>query len=99
MPPFTASEIKKYLADTPTWSVTGDKKIHKEFKFKNFKQALNFVNRVGSLAESEGHHPDINLHNWNRVTITLSTHAINGLSENDFIVAAKIDENEKKQQK
>lgn len=67
------------------------KKIEKEYKFKNFKEALSFVNKVGDLAESEGHHPDINLHNWNKVKLTLSTHAIGGLSENDFILASKID--------
>lgn len=73
------------------WIDVDQKQIEKEYKFKNFKEALAFVNKVGKIAEEEGHHPDINLHNWNRVKLTLSTHAIVGLSENDFILASKID--------
>ncbi|OGH38025.1 MAG: hypothetical protein A3B44_00720 [Candidatus Levybacteria bacterium RIFCSPLOWO2_01_FULL_38_21] len=64
-------------------------KISKKFKFKNFKEALEFVNKVGDIAESEGHHPDISF-GWGRAEITLYTHAVSGLSENDFILAAKI---------
>jgi len=67
------------------------KRIAKDYKFKDFNEALAFVNKVGHLSEEEGHHPDINLHNWNKVTLTLTTHAIGPLSENDFILAAKID--------
>lgn len=63
--------------------------ISKNFKFKDFKEALEFVNKVGDIAEAEGHHPDIEL-GWGKVNITLTTHAIHGLSQNDFIVAAKI---------
>ena len=63
--------------------------ISKKFEFKNFKEALEFVNKVGEIAESEGHHPDIEL-GWGKVNITLTTHAIGGLSQNDFILAAKI---------
>jgi pterin-4a-carbinolamine dehydratase len=66
-------------------------KITKEYKFKNFAEALSFVNRVGEIAEKEGHHPDINF-GWGYVTITLQTHSINGLSRNDFILAVKINE-------
>lgn len=73
------------------WEVVENKKIRKEFTFPDFKSALAFVNKVGDIAESEGHHPDIQL-GWGRVGIELWTHAINGLSENDFIVAAKIDQ-------
>ena len=65
-------------------------KIVKNFKFKNFKAALKFVNKVGGIAESEGHHPDVAF-GWGRAEITLYTHAVSGLSENDFILAAKID--------
>ena len=65
--------------------------IEREFKFRNFKEGLVFINRVADLAETEGHHPDIFLHNWNRVKISLMTHAIKGLYSNDFILAAKID--------
>lgn len=72
------------------WEISEDaKQISKKFKFKDFKDALEFVNKVGAIAESEGHHPDIEL-GWGKVNITLSTHAIGGLSQNDFIVAAKV---------
>lgn len=79
------------LKETPGWELVVDgKKISRKYKFKNFKEALAFVNKVGAIAEEEGHHPDIEL-GWGRVRIELSTHAIGGLSENDFILAAKID--------
>lgn len=88
--PMKRSEFEQYLDQVIGWSIREDKKLEKEFKFKNFKEALLFINKVGAIAEEEGHHPDINLHNWNRVTLTLSTHAIGGLSLNDFIVGRKI---------
>lgn len=90
MPPMTAEQIKPYLDEVKGWSLVGIQKIFKEYKFKNFKEALGFVNKVGELAESEGHHPDFAIL-YNRVIINLTTHAIGGLSENDFIMAAKID--------
>ncbi|OGI76507.1 hypothetical protein A3C57_01440 [Candidatus Nomurabacteria bacterium RIFCSPHIGHO2_02_FULL_33_12] len=75
----------------PNWTLPDDiKSIYREFKFTNFKQALDFTNKVGLIAEAEGHHPDIEL-SWGKVGIKLSTHAIDGLSGNDFILAAKID--------
>lgn len=77
------------VAETPDWAVKG-KTIERDFKCKNFQEALNFVNKVGEIAESEGHHPDILIHGWNKVRLTLSTHALGGLTQNDFIVAAKI---------
>lgn len=90
--PLTPDEYGAYLRNELSgWTDIDEKKIEKEFKFKNFREALSFVNKVGDLAESEGHHPDIALHNWNKVKLTLSTHAIGGLSENDFILASKID--------
>lgn len=79
------------LAEVETWSVLQHKKLQKNFQFLDFAATLAFVNKVATLAESEGHHPDLNIHDWNKLTITLSTHAIDGLSENDFILAAKID--------
>ncbi|HLD04049.1 MAG TPA: 4a-hydroxytetrahydrobiopterin dehydratase [Candidatus Dojkabacteria bacterium] len=91
-PPLTADEIAAYqkLLGTP-WDVSGDlRKISRGFKFKNFATALEFINKVGKIAEQQGHHPDIYLHNYNKVRIDLWTHAIGGLSENDFIMAAKI---------
>lgn len=84
-------EYSPHLAQLSGWSVHEEREIVKEFKFKNFKEALLFVNKVGEVAESEGHHPDILLHSWNKVKVVLSTHSIGGLSLNDFIVAAKID--------
>ena len=89
--PFDKNETDKYLSMVKEWSVEEGKKIKKEFKFKDFKEALNFVNKVGDIAESENHHPNIYLYGWNKVRITLTTHAIKGLSINDFILASKID--------
>lgn len=91
--PLTLDEYGAFLrGELSGWVDVDTKKIEKEYKLKNFKEALEFVNKVGVLAESEGHHPDINLYGWNKVKLTLSTHAIGGLSENDFILAAKIDD-------
>ena len=92
MPPLTRAQFAPYLSTLPEWSVIDDRRIEKIFKFGTFADALAFVNKVGAIAEENGHHPDINLFGWNKVTITLSTHAIDGLSENDFILASKIDE-------
>lgn len=90
--PLKKSEFEVYLTQVSDWAVVyDDKAIERDFKFKNFKEALVFVNKVGEIAESEGHHPDIYLHNWRKVKLTLSTHAIKGLSVNDFILAAKVD--------
>lgn len=82
---------RELLVQVPGWELSGDgKQIFKEWKCKNFKEALAFVNKVGEIAESEGHHPNIYVHGWNKVKLELSTHAIGGLTENDFIMAAKI---------
>jgi len=89
MPPLKKAEVEIFLSQVPGWSLNG-KWITKEFKFKNFVAAMKFVNRVADLAEQEGHHPDIHIH-YNIVRLDLWTHAIDGLSENDFILAAKID--------
>lgn len=92
--PFTKKEAIEYLKMTREWELLPGKplKIQRKFVFKNFKEALNFANKVGRLAESEGHHPDLNLHNYKKLDITLYTHAIGGLSVNDFIMAAKINQ-------
>ena len=89
VPPLGKAEVERLLYQVSGWSLSG-KWITKEFKFKNFVAAMKFVNRVADLAEEEGHHPDINIH-YNIVRFDIWTHAINGLSENDFILAAKID--------
>ncbi len=73
------------------WELVEGKKITHKYKFKNFKEALEFVNKVGAIAENEGHHPDIEL-GWGRVLVSLMTHKIGGLSRNDFIMASKIDD-------
>lgn len=92
IPPLTKDEVKAMRDEVKEWNVASDNlSINREFTFKDFKEALTFVNSVGALAEEEGHHPDINLHAYKNVLVTLSTHAIQGLSENDFILAAKID--------
>lgn len=74
------------------WNIIDDKRLEKVLQFKDFASALAFVNSVGKIAETEGHHPDINIFSWNKVKLILFTHSIDGLSENDFILAAKIDE-------
>jgi len=89
VPPLGKSEVERLLAQIPGWSLSG-KWISKEFNLKNFVQAMKFVNRVADLAESEGHHPDLHIH-YNRVRFDIWTHAIDGLTENDFILAAKIE--------
>jgi len=73
------------------WHDVEEIKIEKNYKFKNFQEALDFTAKIGQIAEEEVRHPDIYLHNWNKVRLTLTTHAIKGLSENDFILASKID--------
>jgi len=89
-PPLGVEEIKNYLSDLNNWEVLENNKIIKEFKFKDFKEAMEFVNKVADLAENEGHHPNIGI-NYNKVEIVLWTHSIGGLSENDFILAIKLD--------
>ena len=89
--PFDKKETDKYLTIVSGWSTDDYLKVIKNFKFKDFKEALNFVNKVGEIAENENHHPNIYLYGWNKVKITLETHAIGGLSINDFILASKID--------
>src|SRR3989344_7047999 len=89
--PFDKEEAEVLLKQVNGWKLSDDAKhITKEFKFKNFVEALAFTNKIGAIAEGEGHHPDVEL-SWGRVGVSLTTHAIKGLSENDFILAAKID--------
>lgn len=89
-PPLSADQVQSYLGQVQGWELQEGVKIKKEFRFKDFKSAIQFVDGVAECAEQEGHHPGI-LITYNKVKITLSTHAIGGLSENDFILAAKID--------
>ena len=90
VPTLGKTEVERLLAEVSGWSLNG-KWITKECKFKNFVETMKFVNRVAELAEGEGHHPDIHIH-YNVVRFDIWTHAIDGLSENGFILAAKIDE-------
>ena len=89
------SEIHKYQKKIDGWEVTSNEKkiyfLEKEFKFKNFLNSQKFINEVSKISENEGHHPDI-LFGWGYAKIKITTHAIEGLSENDFILAAKIDQ-------
>ena len=93
-PPFDTTEIHKYLKKVDGWDVKSDEKksfyLIKSFNFKNFEQSQVFVNQVGKIAEEENHHPDISF-GWGYCKIKIFTHAIKGLSESDFILAAKID--------
>lgn len=88
----TKNQAEMLLPQVFGWVLRGEKVIGRAFMFKDFASAMRFVNAVADLAESQGHHPDISIHGWNHVALTLSTHAINGLSGNDFIMAAKINE-------
>ena len=91
MKPLSRADAQDYLDEVSNWALDESaRKISKEFKFKDFIGAINFVQRVADVAEMEGHHPDIHIH-YNKVLLELWTHAIGGLSENDFILAAKID--------
>jgi len=83
-------EAEKRLQSLKGWSLR-DNSIERNFKFRDFRQAVEFVNKVAEVAESENHHPDILLWSWNNVKITLTTHSAGGLSEKDFAVAEKID--------
>jgi len=90
-PPLTQEEVAKFLTQILGWTAAKDgKSVSKEFTFKDFKESMRFVNKVAEIAEAEGHHPDISIF-YNKVKLELSTHAIGGLSENDFIVASRVD--------
>ena len=92
VPKMTITEAKKQLKHLTGWVLTEDKqRIRKTWIVKNFMAAMNFFNHVACIAECEGHHPDLHLEGYRRVSIEIYTHAIGGLSENDFILAAKID--------
>jgi 4a-hydroxytetrahydrobiopterin dehydratase len=90
VPRLTGAEIEQFMGELREWEVVGEHHLKKTYAFPNFQQALALVNRIGEVAEAEGHHPDI-CFGWGRVELTLYTHAIDGLSESDFILAAKID--------
>lgn len=89
--PLKGDKLKElYKELNPEWKLIDEHHLLREYKFKNFKEALDFTNTIGFLADKENHHPDIHL-TWGKVTITLFTHKIDGLSEADFVLAAKYD--------
>ena len=91
IPPLTGPELERFAAQLPEWKVIDSHHLERSFAFPNFVTALAFVNRIGAVAEREGHHPDLTL-SWGRVGVITYTHSIKGLSESDFILAAKIDQ-------
>lgn len=92
VPPLTAPEAEKLRGQAPEWALLDDaRRIERTFRFGNFREALTFVHKVGELAESEAHHPDISF-GWGYATVSLRTKKIKGLHENDFIMAVKIDQ-------
>jgi 4a-hydroxytetrahydrobiopterin dehydratase len=90
VPPLTAEAAKRLLPEAEGWRLEQNAtRLERRFEFRDFVEAMKFVNRVADLAEQEGHHPDFAIH-WNKVDLTLWTHKIGGLHENDFILAAKV---------
>jgi 4a-hydroxytetrahydrobiopterin dehydratase len=94
MPPMEKGKVNELLKEVPSWSLNNNGHLSKRFEFKNFVEAMGFLNKVAKIAEKEGHHPDFSVH-YRKVDFEIWTHAINGLSENDFILAAKIDQLQK----
>ena len=94
VPPLKGAELETLRKNVPGWTVVNEHHLQRAFRFPDFKEALAFVNRVGALAEEQGHHPDILLA-WGKAEITIWTHKVDGLTESDFIMAAKIDRVEK----
>ena len=89
-PPLKGAELDELRRQLPEWEVVEEHHLRRVFRFKNFREALGFVNKVGELAEEQGHHPDI-CFGWGKAEVTIWTHKINGLTESDFIFAAKVD--------
>jgi len=90
MPPMKGDEITEMSSQLPDWQVVNEHHLQRNYRFKDFRESLDFVNRVGELAEEQGHHPDI-CFGWGKADITIWTHKIDGLTESDFVLAAKID--------
>lgn len=90
VPPMTGEEIPRFSSQLPNWQVVNEHHLKRSYQFKDFRETLDFVNQVGALAEEQGHHPDI-CFGWGKAEITIWTHKIDGLTESDFVLAAKID--------
>jgi 4a-hydroxytetrahydrobiopterin dehydratase len=91
VPPLRGEELRNLSRQLPGWTVVDEHHLFRTFEFPDFQKALDFVNRAGAVAEQEGHHPDLTL-SWGRVDAKIYTHKINGLTESDFILAAKLDQ-------
>lgn len=91
VPPLKGQELERLARELDGgWQVVEERQLEKEYRFKDFREALDFTNSIGELAEAQGHHPDIYLA-WGKVKLTIWTHKINGLTESDFVLAAKAD--------
>jgi 4a-hydroxytetrahydrobiopterin dehydratase len=90
VPPLKGAALEELIRQVPGWEVVDEHHLKREFRFKNFRETLDFVKRVGELAEEQAHHPDIAF-GWGRAEIVIFTHKIDGLTESDFILAAKVD--------
>lgn len=90
--PLTREEFTVYLPQVENWQIIEDKSIERVFTLKNFMAVIELVNKIAAIAESEGHHPDLLVHDYKKLKVSLTTHAIQGLSVNDFVLAVKIDE-------
>ena len=99
VPPLKGEELRRLLGELGSgWEAVGDHHLEKTYKFKNFREALDFTNVVGEIAEQEGHHPEITL-TWGKVTVRIWTHKIDGLTESDFVLAAKAEREFQQKQK
>ncbi len=93
VPALSADRVPQYLKAVPTWKLTPDgKRLRRDWRVKDFVTALDFFQRIGQIAETEDHHPDLHVAGYRNVTVEIWTHAVGGLTENDFILAAKIDQ-------
>jgi 4a-hydroxytetrahydrobiopterin dehydratase len=90
VPPIKGEQIKEMSSQLPDWQVVNEHHLQRDYRFQDFRETLDFVNRVGELAEAQGHHPDI-CFGWGKADLTIWTHKIDGLTESDFVLAAKID--------
>ena len=90
IPPLKGKQLDRFAAEVPQWKIIDEHHLTKTFRFPDFKDALAFVNRIGEVAEQEGHHPDLCL-SWGKTDVKIFTHKIDGLTESDFILAARID--------
>jgi 4a-hydroxytetrahydrobiopterin dehydratase len=90
VPPLNGAEIEKLLKQLEGWQAVNEHHLQKTYRFQDFRESLEFVNRIGALAEQQGHHPDI-CFGWGKADVTIWTHKIDGLTESDFVLAAKID--------